>query len=334
MERYVWVLTDERTGTANQALGVAEILGFPLSIKRIQYTILANLPNNILSPGSWTIKSESRVTLVPPWPDIIISAGRRLALVARWLKVMANKCSGTPLLVQLMFPGWRGLADFDIVAVPQHDLLRFGKVPSNITPIVGSPHRVTPAKLANAARHWRSHFDSLPRPRLALLVGGTTKNGSQLTAALTATLATRIILTAGSVLLTTSRRTERSLATTLLSTFKDTNIPLFTYSWEDSPRENPYLGLLSLSDGIVVTGDSVSMCTEACAQEKPVFIFSPPGWLSGKYTILHNELYLRKHAKPFTMMDHTSLKTSWHLPLPNPAQHIAAQVRLYLKKYL
>jgi len=37
-------------------------------------------------------------------------------------------------------------------------------------------------------------------------------------------------------------------------------------------NENPYLGLLSLADAIVVTSDSVSMISEACFTGKPVYV--------------------------------------------------------------
>ncbi len=38
-------------------------------------------------------------------------------------------------------------------------------------------------------------------------------------------------------------------------------------------RENPYFAFLGLADAIVVTGDSMSMLTEACAAARPVHIF-------------------------------------------------------------
>jgi mitochondrial fission protein ELM1 len=48
-------------------------------------------------------------------------------------------------------------------------------------------------------------------------------------------------------------------------------VPLFF--WE-SGEVNPYLGLLALADAIVVTSDSVSMVSEACATGRPVHVFN------------------------------------------------------------
>ena len=44
----VWVLSDDRAGHANQALGVAEALGLSFAVKPLAYTPLARLPNRLL----------------------------------------------------------------------------------------------------------------------------------------------------------------------------------------------------------------------------------------------------------------------------------------------
>jgi uncharacterized protein len=41
----IWVLADDRPGNANQALGVAEALGWPFLVKSLRYGPLARLPN-------------------------------------------------------------------------------------------------------------------------------------------------------------------------------------------------------------------------------------------------------------------------------------------------
>src|SRR6185295_18216434 len=72
----------------------------------------------------------------------------------------------------------------------------------------------------------------------------------------------------GALAITPSRRTgeknEKSLREHLQS------VPLFFW---DGAEENPYFGLLALADAIVVTSDSVSMVSEACATGKPVHVF-------------------------------------------------------------
>ena len=48
------------------------------------------------------------------------------------------------------------------------------------------------------------------------------------------------------------------------------------FRWGDAPP-NPYAGFLAWADQVVVTGDSVSMLSEALATAGPVFIADPGG---------------------------------------------------------
>ena len=49
--------------------------------------------------------------------------------------------------------------------------------------------------------------------------------------------------------------------------------PADVYRWFRGAAENPYLGYLALADSIIVTCESMSMLTEACATRKPVYMF-------------------------------------------------------------
>ena len=69
------MLVDPRAGTANQALGIAARLGLPVIEKKLSYGMLAKLPNFGASLRSLT--SEARAGIAPPWPDLVIAAGRR-----------------------------------------------------------------------------------------------------------------------------------------------------------------------------------------------------------------------------------------------------------------
>jgi hypothetical protein len=48
------------------------------------------------------------------------------------------------------------------------------------------------------------------------------------------------------------------------------------FDWTSGAAENPYLGLLGLADGFVVTGDSISMLVEVAQLRKPLAILTPP----------------------------------------------------------
>ena len=49
-------------------------------------------------------------------------------------------------------------------------------------------------------------------------------------------------------------------------------MPCDLYRWRPGDSSNPYFGILALSEALVVTADSVSMLSEACATGKPVYM--------------------------------------------------------------
>ena len=93
----IWVLADPRAGTAAQALGIAERLGEPFRRVDLAWGQLARLPLPLPSLAGLT--PEARAAFAPPWPALVISAGRRSAPVALWLQQKGAR------LVQCMRPG-------------------------------------------------------------------------------------------------------------------------------------------------------------------------------------------------------------------------------------
>ena len=162
----VWVLTDDRAGNVSQAVGVAESLGWAFDLKPVEYTSWAALPNVLRGASLRGITDTSqgilKQSLMECPPDVVISAGRRTAPVARWIK--RNVAPRSCFLCHIMWPGYGGLSDFDIIAVPTHD-----HIPghfSNIMRITGAPHRVTEGRLAIERARWRDRFCHLRSPLL------------------------------------------------------------------------------------------------------------------------------------------------------------------------
>jgi len=256
----IWVLADPRAGTAAQALGIAERLGEPFRRGDLAWGALARLP--LPFPSLAGLTPEARAAFAPPWPELVISAGRRSAPVALWLQQKGAR------LVHCMRPGF-GAGRFDLLVIGRHDA---PKPAANILPILGAAHRISPERLA-AARAEFATLEALPSPRVALLMGGPPR-AEGMDAAVAGAITAKVAGFAGSVLATASRRTGRAAEDAMAAALAGRAHRLFR--WGDAPP-NPYAGFLAWADQVVVTGDSVSMLSEALATAGPVFIADPGG---------------------------------------------------------
>jgi mitochondrial fission protein ELM1 len=160
---------------------------------------------------------------------------------------------------------------FDLVVVARHDELSGRNVIVTRTAL----HRVSQTRLAEAAERWRERFAALPRPLVAVLVGGS--NGrfrldTRAATGLARDLAAMMRRDRVGLVITPSRRTDPTAAQILVEALA----PLGAWIW-DGRGENPYFAMLALADTIVVTGDSVSMISEAVATSAPVLLAALPG---------------------------------------------------------
>jgi mitochondrial fission protein ELM1 len=276
----IWVLADPRAGTAAQALGIAERLGVSFHVLPMAWENLAS----ILWPWPTLagLAPSARTAIAPPWPRLVISAGRRSAPVARWLRRHGART------VHCMRPG-PGAGDFDLLVLGRHDV---PPAAPNILPILGATHRISPESLAAARDGWRA-LEALPRPRVALLLGGPVRGEGMVPAEATA-IADRLLPHAGSVLATTSRRTGEAAGLALANQLA--GLPGEVHLWGRG-GPNPYQGFLAWADAVVVTGDSVSMLSEALATAAPVFIAGDPPD-APRHRRLHESLIAAGQARP------------------------------------
>ncbi len=262
----VWLLMGHRAGDNSQVLALGEALGWPFEIKRFVYASwekLVNLPFGGTLAG--VVKSRSSV-VEPPWPDLVISAGRRNEPIARWIQ---KRAGGAVRLVHVGRP-WAPLECWDlVVTTPQYRLPDLPNVLHNETPL----HRVTQERLAEAAARLAPRVADLPRPYVAVLAGGNSgpypfdrTSGARLGRQAAALAVAR----GGSLLVTTSARTRPE---TVEALFANVSGPSYLYRFSPGADDNPYFGFLGLADALVVTGDSVSMMTEAVATGKQVYLF-------------------------------------------------------------
>jgi mitochondrial fission protein ELM1 len=262
----VWTLLGQKAGDNNQVLALAESLGWGWTEKHLHYISLELIPNRLLKVTLLGLKKEQSDELGPPWPDLVISAGRRNEPVARWIR---KQTAGHCRLVHIGRP-WARPKHFDlIVTTPQYDLPKTPNVLYNELPL----HRIDQQKLAAAAQRWRPGLAHLPQPWIAVLVGGNS-SCSQFTAAGLRYLARAANAMAasknGALLVTTSARSPEG---TLEVMKKEINVPALLFDYNDRHSANPYFGFLALADCFIVTAESISMLTESCATGKPVYLY-------------------------------------------------------------
>lgn len=250
-----WALTTGEDGMRTQARGLARAVADVVVEKRApRSTLLEWLPG----------RGAARLTgdLAPPWPDILITCGRRSVPYAAAIK---RASLGRTFTVHVQDP--RAYRDqFDLIVAMDHDSLAEGP---RVMKIATALHDITPGSLQEAARVWRDRLGSLGRPLAGVAVGGdlrgrpfTLADGERLIAGLR-----RLRCETGTRLaITPSRRTPADVIALLREAFRgDPGV----YVW-NLEGENPYRGILALADRLVVTTDSVSMVSEAIATGRPV----------------------------------------------------------------
>jgi mitochondrial fission protein ELM1 len=265
-EPVVWLLHGHKAGDNNQTLALAGALGWPYEIKRLAYRPWELLTNRLLQITLAGTDPARCSPLEAPWPDLVITAGRRNEPVARWIR---RQSGGHTRLVHVGRP-WARLDCFDLIVVtPQYFLP--GR--DNVLPIDLPLHRVTRDSLDAIGREWAARFESQPRPWWSVLLGGdsgpfvfTPAKARQLAAWLNR----RVADEDGSVLVTNSARTPADA----WAAFREVlAVPHTAWSWRRDADDNPYLAYLALADRLVVTGESMSMLAEATASGVPLYIY-------------------------------------------------------------
>jgi mitochondrial fission protein ELM1 len=305
-----WAISDGRAGLETQVLGLAEAVGLPHKVKTVHpiwpWTMLPvrhwPMPLAALGRGSSEFK--------PPWPALAIGCGWRSIPFVLAIKRLSG---GRTLTVQTQNPRIDP-RNFDIVIAPEHDRLRG----PNVLSILGSPNRITPERLAEAAEEWRSQLAYVAQPRVAVLIGGSSK-AYRLTPQRMSEIAGELkalAATGAGLMVTTSRRTGADVTNVLVQELEGTGA--FIWSGEGA---NPYFGLLGLADAILVTADSTNMITESAATGKPLHIL-PLLRGSTKFGRFHEALVERGLARPFI-----GKLERWSYPALNETRRAANFIR-------
>jgi mitochondrial fission protein ELM1 len=312
-------MTTGEAGMLSQVVGLAQAIGLPYETK----TVRPRAPWRWL-PGHWAAKLgvlsglDPKDGICPPWPDLLITCGRRSVAVALAIKRASRGHTFTVHIQDPRVPP----GCFDMVVPPEHD----GLTGPNVYPSKGALHKLTRETLNTAAEHFRESFAAVRKPFVAVLIGGKSK-AYDLTPSRMRELATQfksLITDQGAgMVITTSRRTGAENETILRETLAGTDAIVW-----DGTGENPYLAMLALADIIIVTEDSASMVSEACFTGKPAYVAKLEGG-SKRFNALHRSLEEAGFTRPFT----GNLETWNYKPL-DENQRIATIVRGQLARHL
>ena len=283
--RSAWIITTGLAGMDVQTRGVADALGLRYEMKRVTpkgiFKLLA--PWGPVAPSERFGKAGSQFS--PPWPEVAIALGRSCV---PYMRALRRRSPQTFSIV--MLDNRAGLGVADVIWVPQHDRLRGPNVITTLT----APHSFTAERLAELRRAVPPAITALPRPRIAVILGGKNKvyefrpeDDARFAAALKSLGAL-----GASFMITPSRRTHARLKEVTEETTRD--YPRILY---DGEGPNPYGDFLAHADALVVTADSVNMTGEAAATGRPVYVFTPSAG-SDKFHRFHAALEAYGATRP------------------------------------
>jgi uncharacterized protein len=314
-----WIISDGKIGNDVQARGVFDALRLDYEIKHVFPTGIwqALSPWGPVDPAERFGAPQSR--FCPPWPDFAMSIGRLTTPYIRRLKHLAGLATYTVILQDPRVAAKTA----DLFWVPEHDMRRGPNVITTLT----APHGFTHERLRELRAYLPSDIAALPKPRVAVLLGGP--NGyfnytKPVLARLAAALGTLAAQGAG-LMVTPSRRTPREV----LAFLGEATAGAQRLFWDGS-GDNPYPAFLAHADAFIVPADSVNMTGEPCATGRPVYVFTPAGG-STKFTRFHAALGRYGATRP--LPDPFERLESWsYVPLSS-SDVIAAEIaRRWLKR--
>ncbi|MEO8420194.1 MAG: mitochondrial fission ELM1 family protein [Hyphomicrobium sp.] len=309
--RSAWIFTTGAAGMDTQTRGVADALG-------LDYVMRTVAPKGIFKlMAPWAPVSPSErfgqpgTQFSPPWPDVAIALGRTCV---PYMRALRRRAPNTFSIV--MLDNRAGLSVADVIWVPQHDRLRGANVVTTLT----APHSFTAERLAALRRVVPAAIAALPRPRIAVILGGKNKVYEFTPADDTRFAASLQSLGAlgASFMITPSRRTHARLLEVTEQATRD-----YPRIFWDGEGANPYGDFLAHADALVVTADSVNMTGEAAATGRPVYVFTPSAG-SDKFRRFHAALTEYGATRP--LPERVTTLPDWTYTPLHSADTIARQI--------
>lgn len=276
--RTIWAVTSGGPGMKSQVMGLARALATHPDDQIIEKTIYlkswaAPLPGH-LNPLGLKSLSEISDPLAPPWPDILITSGRRCSAPSI---AIGRASKGRCFRIHLQNPQTPARY-FDAIVSMVHDQLSGPNLLQTRTAL----HKLQRQDLDEARHYWQSKFPAAftnpasAGPLIGLALGGKNKKfgfDEARTEALINLIKNSITSNNARFLITPSSRTESFVKARLQAAFSDNEN---VWLWNEQ-GDNPYLAILAHADHLLITADSVSMISEALYTGQPTHIFELNG---------------------------------------------------------
>ncbi|OGX23842.1 MAG: hypothetical protein A2Y03_02160 [Omnitrophica WOR_2 bacterium GWF2_38_59] len=225
---------------------------------------------------NWFLTQESFDEIMSVKADFFISCGSSIA----GLNSLVSKDHNAKSIVVLK-PGLLRFNRFDLVVLPQHDEPEKKDLKARMAITKAAPNLITKEYLAEQSALLEkrySHLKENVRVKIGLFVGGDSNNvfisENQIRVLINQIKNVAKDLKA-SLLVTTSRRTPSRIEQMLYRELKKNIVcPLLIIANQDNVPE-AVGGILGLSDIVVVSGDSISMISEAASSGKKTIVFLP-----------------------------------------------------------
>jgi mitochondrial fission protein ELM1 len=262
------VLTGAKTGDNAQVLRAARAMGLPFETKHVAVKPEFETAKPAVEASLHIVDRDASDPLAAPWPDLVITIGRRMSVVALWIK---QQSGGKTRIALFNAPKGKAAA-FDLVVAPGYYELADNPRLCRI----GLPLIAADADRIDAARQsFAESLGAMARPLHVLLLGGD-MGARALDSSFAGSLVPRMRgshAQRGSIFVSTSRRTSAAAADAVSRELRPQDR---LYRWKPDATDNPYFGLLAHGDSFTITADSLSMLTEVARLGKPIAIAAPP----------------------------------------------------------
>lgn len=287
----ILILTDKKKSSLNQTSAVKKYLMNLIKSKAIVKSMEITgfrIPNILI----WFFL---KIKLIKPYkelidfvPDLIISCGRVTAPFSAILK-KNTKCKNIHIFKPNINEKY-----FDLILIPEHD--RYSEK-RNVIRFNGALVNKDKFKFKSLEKKKFLNIINPPEKKelVTVLIGGDNKSKSY----------TEQEIDQFIILIEKLQKEKKYFLCFLFSRRTSIRFKLkierkfskFCFVW-NGEENNPFWYLLSTSDYIIVTGDSISMTCEAIESQNPVFVYIPQR-IKKKFKQFHSNNFINGYTKKF-----------------------------------